>query len=136
MNGILNPNQSPKITIDLYGSLSKPQSFEVVIDTGFTGGISMPLIKALPLGLVLFSTATFTLADGSKENTFLCLGMARVNGIQKSVIISLNKGNDILIGTEFLSSFNIKLELDYKNKTFDFNISNETLGNHQPKTIL
>lgn len=126
MNGSLNPNQSPKITIDLYGNLSNPQSFEVVVDTGFTGSISMPLMKALPLGLVLFSTASFTLADGSKENAFLCLGMAKVERIEKPVVISLTKGNDILIGTEFLSSFNIKLELDYKNKTFNCTLGDLT----------
>lgn len=127
MDGNLNQNQSPKITIDLYGKLGKPQPFEVIIDTGFTGGVSMPFTKALPLGLVLFSTASFTLADGSKEESFLCLGMAKFEGVEKEIVISLTKGNDILIGTEFLSSFDIKLWLNYQTKTF-----NCTIDDHGP----
>ena len=131
MNGTLNANQSPRITIDLHGSLSKPQSFEVIIDTGFTGSVSMPLIKALPLGLVLFSTASFILADGSKENTFLCPGMARIDGEEKPVIISLSKGNDILVGTEFLSTFGANLELDYNKKVFSLKTSEIVAENKQ-----
>ncbi len=125
MDGIINKNESPKIKIKLSGQLSEPQIFDVIIDTGFTGAVSMPLVKALPLGLVLFSTASFTLADGSRENTFLCLGKAEVEGVKNPVIISLTKGNDILIGTEFLSIFGIKLDLDYKTEIFSFKPSND-----------
>ncbi|MFH1049149.1 MAG: hypothetical protein V1732_05810 [Patescibacteria group bacterium] len=118
MDGIINPKESPKIKIGLHGQLSKPQEFDAIVDTGFTGTISMPFAKALPLGLILFGTASFTLADGSKENTFLCVGFANIEGKQKSVVISLSKGNDILVGTEFLSTFSIKLELNYLTNTF------------------
>jgi len=122
MDGILNKNDSPRIDIKLFGQLSKPQLFNVVIDTGFTGSISMPFVRALSLGLVLFSTASFTLADGSKETALLCLGRAMVGEIEKPVIISLTKGSDVLIGTEFLALFGIKLELDYQNKKFNLDV--------------
>lgn len=120
MRGSLNPNQSPKISVKLSGVLGKPQLFEAIIDTGFTGSVSMPLVIALPLGFVLFSTANFTLADGSTENTFLCLGTIEIEGVQKKIIISLSKGNDILLGTELLALFGTKFELDYLNNNFNF----------------
>ncbi|MDD2785571.1 MAG: hypothetical protein PHS79_01605 [Patescibacteria group bacterium] len=112
---------SPKIRIELYGMFGereKPQFFDAIIDTGFTGGISMPVAQALPLGLVLFSVATFVLADGSKEQAFLCLGSAKIDGREKSITFSLSQGGEILLGTEFLEAFNSKLCLDYKTKQF------------------
>lgn len=121
MDGTLQGNSSPRIKIEIYGVWGRqnpPVLFEAIVDTGFTGGISIPVTQALPLGLTLFSTATFTLADNSKENTFLCLGTDRLENEERIMIFSLTKGNDILVGTEFLSVFNAKIELDYKTKTF------------------
>lgn len=121
MDGNLQGNSSPRIALELYGLLGRsnpPVFFDAIIDTGFTGGISIPISKALPLGLILYSTATFTLADNSKESTFLCIGAAQMEGEERPMIFSLTKGNDILIGTEFLASFNVRFELDYKTRRF------------------
>lgn len=121
MDGTLQGNSSPRIKIEIYGVWGRqnpPVLFEVIVDTGFTGGISIPVTQALPLGLTLFSTATFTLADNSKENTFLCLGAIRLENEERPMVFSLTKGSDILVGTDFLAAFNAKLELDYKAKTF------------------
>lgn len=123
MEGPLKQNESPKIVIELSGKLStNPQSFEAIVDTGFTGSISIPLANALPLGLVLFSMASFTLADGSREDTFLCLGTAQIAHRKETVIISLSKGKDVLIGTEFLLTFGATLVLDYKARKFNFTV--------------
>jgi predicted aspartyl protease len=134
MDGTLPDNSSPRIKIELYGLFGRqnpPTVLEAIVDTGFTGGISIPIMQALPLGLTLFSTATFTLADNSKENTFLCLGMARLENEDRSVVFSLTKGNDILVGTEFLAIFNAKLELDYQTRKYSIVVRPAT----QPKKL-
>lgn len=121
MDGVLQGNTSPRVAVELYGVLGRsdpPALFDAIVDTGFTGGISIPVSKALPLGLMLYSTATFTLADNSEENTFLCIGTVRMGDEERLMIFSLTKGNDILVGTELLASFNARFELDYKTKKF------------------
>lgn len=118
MDGGLSEKDSPKITLQLGGYLGEPQEVEAIIDTGFTGSISIPFIKALPLGLVLFSTATFILADGSKEVALLCFGRATIGAVTKPAIFSLTKGSDVLIGTELLAKFGVTLHLDYPKKKF------------------
>lgn len=125
MDGNINGYASPKIKVAFQGMLSEaspPQFYDAIIDTGFTGSVSIPITQALPLGLVLFSTASFTLADGSKEDTFLCIGMAIVENKKQRVIFSLTQGRDILIGTEFLSMFHAKLKLDYKDNTYSLTV--------------
>ena len=122
MDGALNGNYSPTINIEMYGQLSnaeqQAQLYEAIIDTGFTGAVSIPLVKALPMGLTLFSTASYTLADGSQASVFLCFGIVRLNGAERTLVFSLSQGNDILLGTEFLAAFNAKLELNYRTEKF------------------
>ena len=118
MDGSLSRKQSPTMRLEIGGMIGKAEEFDAIIDTGFTGQIAMPLIKALPLGLVLFSMASFTLADGSSETSFLCFGRAIVDGVNKPVVISLSKGNDTLLGTELFADFGIRLDLNYRNNTF------------------
>ena len=121
MEGNLYGNASPRIAVELYGMSGRsrpPVLFDAIVDTGFTGGVSIPVSKSFPLGLILHGIATFTLADNSEESAFLCLGTARMEDEEKLMIFSLTKGNDILVGTEFLASFNAKFELDYKMKKF------------------
>jgi len=121
MAGLPPSNSTPNVQLELYGVWGRqnpPVLFNALIDTGFTGGVSIPIMTALPLGLTLFSTANFTLADGSIENTFLCYGIVALGNIAKPMVFSLTRGKDILVGTEFLAAFEAKLELDYKAKTF------------------
>jgi len=116
-------NASPTIDVEFFGITGRqnpPRKYTALIDTGFTGGVSIPIIQALPLGLVLRTTANFTLADGSVDSTYICMGMAMMGNIAKAVTFSLSKGNEILIGTEFLDTFKVKMELDYKTKLFVF----------------
>lgn len=128
MDGKLDKNSSPKIQIGFQGMLTnmgEVKFFDAIVDTGFTGAVSIPIVQALPLGLVLFSTASFMLADGSKEDTFLCLGTAVLENEKRPVVFSLTRGRDILIGTELLSIFNIKLELDYKMEKYIVSVQKE-----------
>lgn len=121
MAGSLVGNSSPTIQIELYGVWGRqnpPNLVDAIVDTGFTGGVSIPIMQALPLGLTLFSTANFTLADGSTDSAFLCIGRAQLGNEKKAMIFSLSKGGEILVGTEFLMEFKAKLEFDYKAMTF------------------
>jgi predicted aspartyl protease len=121
MAGLPPDNSSPSLQLELYGVWGCPDPpvhYDALIDTGFTGTISIPIMQALPLGLTLFSTANFTLADGSIDNAFLCIGYAKFLGIEKAVVFALSKGKDILVGTEFLAEFGMLCEFDYKKMTF------------------
>ncbi|MGA9406428.1 MAG: hypothetical protein WBW71_04770 [Bacteroidota bacterium] len=121
MAGLPPDNSSPRIDIELFGIWGRstpPVVFNAIIDTGFTGGVSIPIMQALPMGLVLLSTANFTLADGSIDSTYICIGKVMLGTVEKAVAFSLSKGKDILVGTELLAAFNAKLEFDYKTKTF------------------
>ena len=105
--GYLDKTGSPCLKISIGGVFNNPpQEFEVVIDTGFSGFISMPLVKAFPIGLPLFGTTSVTLADGSQSFKLTALGKAEIEKESNvGVIILEPNSNDILIGMDFLKTF-------------------------------
>jgi predicted aspartyl protease len=54
--GYFDKSGSPAIKVMIHGPFAKPVEFDAILDTGFTGFIAMPLLKALPLGLMLYGT--------------------------------------------------------------------------------
>lgn len=113
MDGFFSQNGHPIISIEVYGfSKEITQKFDAMLDTGFSGFLSLPLVYALKVGLILSSTASFTLADGSTDHTLLCFGGIKINGDDQIGLISISKGNDVLLGMEFLRKFKKKLNLD------------------------
>jgi|SRR5208283_1932626 len=105
--GFLDNTGSPRLKISLSGVLSQePQEFEVIIDTGFTGFVSMPLFQAFPLGLPLFGTTGVILADGTQAFKLTALGTTHLGEENNlGVIILEPTSSDVLIGMDFLRTF-------------------------------
>jgi hypothetical protein len=71
--GYIDSDNHPRLTIKIIGTGSSIEA-DALIDTGFTGFLMLPMIQALPLGLVLKGVASYTLADGSKKPMLLAEG--------------------------------------------------------------
>jgi predicted aspartyl protease len=110
---------SPTLKFSLYGAYPKlATEFEGIIDTGFTGFISMPLVQAFPLGVILFGTTSLTLADGSSQFRLTGWGNAQIDVQTKGGVIILEpNSNEILLGMEFVRAFNRALLVFPKTKT-------------------
>jgi len=109
--GYFDKAGNPCLTIGLRGVYSPtPVEFEAIIDTGFTGFLSMPLIKAFPLGLPLHGTTAVTLADGSTSYKLLGHAKATLNNQTKEGLVILEpSSSDILLGMAFLRTFKLML---------------------------
>lgn len=104
--GSFGNSGSPILKIAVSGPFSKGKEFEAVLDTGFTGFLSMPLIEAFPLGLVLYGTAGVLLADGRQQFKLTAKGMITVGSEQKVGIVILEPGSsELLLGMAFLRQF-------------------------------
>jgi len=95
----------PHIKIKVWGLSDQfAQEFEAMIDTGFSGYLSLPLVRAFPLGLTLAGTTTYELADGSKSWKLLAHGFIDHEGDITHGLIALeaNANCGPLLGMEFL----------------------------------
>lgn len=105
--GSFNKAGSPTIKFKLGGPLpNSEQEFEGIVDTGFTGFVSMPIVQAFPLGLLLAGTTSVTLADGKSAPQLTATGMVKI-GDQSSIGVVILQGSsaDILLGMDFLAKF-------------------------------
>jgi predicted aspartyl protease len=98
----------PAVKIVVFGAYPHlAQEFEAILDTGFTGFLSMPVEKAAPLGLVLAGTEQTRLANGSENKTLTVVGMVRLGKQELAGPIHLIAGAElVLLGMEALRAFN------------------------------
>lgn len=102
--GIDNENQV-RIEVTIKG-LYKSNTYGAIVDTGFSGGLVLPLIIAVDLGLEKVGATTITLADGSIDvlPAFVCqVAIEDVNHDVSTLII----GNEVLVGMELLQNYRL-----------------------------
>ncbi len=66
IEGVVNSAYEAVIPLSLQGPADQAQQVEAVIDTGFTGFLTLPPSLVAELGLVFKGTSEGTLADGSR----------------------------------------------------------------------
>ena len=66
IEGVVNSSYEAVIPLSLRGPAGQAQEVEAVIDTGFTGFVTLPPSLVAELGLVFMGTSEATLADGSE----------------------------------------------------------------------
>lgn len=107
--GSFAANGDPTLDIEIVG-LGKTAKLTCLVDTGFTGFLSIPLLQALPLGLVLAGTTTVTFANGASEPRLTFLSQARIDGQERFGIVFLEfQSSQVLLGMDFLRVFGLKL---------------------------
>ena len=104
--GYFNSGGHPALKVGVYGvHPDLKQEFEVMIDTGFTGFLLMPIMSAFPLGLMLVGTGNYTLADNSSSPKLLALGSVVVADEEPLTGVIVLEPNEctVLLGMDFLS---------------------------------
>ena len=100
---------TPYLKFSLEG-IADPKEVTAIIDTGFSGFVSMPLIQAFPLGLPLYGTTNVQLADGQTQTKLLASGKAHFADRQRVGLVVLEPGKtDALVGMDFLRTFGLAL---------------------------
>lgn len=104
ISGIDSQN-NVRAQIEIQG-LYKTIPYGGVIDTGFSGGLVVPLVTAVDIGLTKVGVSSVTLADGSVKivPTFLSQVKIGNNTHDASTIIM---GNEVLIGMELLHNYRL-----------------------------
>lgn len=102
ISGIDSQN-NVRLEIEIQG-LYKSTPYGGIIDTGFSGGLVIPLITAVDIGLTKVGASTVTLADGSIKVVPTFLSQIKIgNNIHDATTLIM--GNEVLIGMELLHDY-------------------------------
>ena len=108
------------------------RKLKALVDTGFTGFLSIPILEAFPIGLLLHGTTSVQLADGSTQVKLTCLGMAHLGDEgQVGLIIIEPQSTQVLVGIDFLRKFKRQLVVDPTSGIVRLPPSGEPLNQHK-----
>ena len=87
IRGKVSGNQQALIAVDIMDGDGRPRSVEVVLDTGFTGYLTLPSQSINQLGLPSVGQRTFELANGELFDFQVYLGSLSWHGRPSDVLV-------------------------------------------------
>jgi len=114
LEGTIDSKNQLWVTIDVIGE-HHTETMPVVIDTGFTGELALPLQIAVTLGLKLSGAATSCLADGSEIRQMLFSAEILWGSTKRPVTIHVMHGDVCAsIGCELLHDYILSADFEKK----------------------
>ena len=101
MRGRVSGNQQAWIAVDIMDGAGRPRSIEVVLDTGFTGYLTLPPESIRQLELPSVGQRTFELANGELYDFQVYIGSVSWHGRPSDVLV-LNSDSAPLLGMALL----------------------------------
>lgn len=86
----------PLVSITLQGTGGNRQNVRAIVDTGFTGYLTLPLAAISSLGLALQDVIDAELADGSIAQIETYRGTVDWQGVVKPIVVCATEGSALL----------------------------------------
>jgi len=83
---------------------------DVIVDSGFTASLTLPVTMVTALGLARQSGGTAVLADGSVRQFDICAAEVAWGGTWRAVLVSV-VGNEPLLGMRLLADHKLVIEV-------------------------
>lgn len=109
MHGIVNRNCEATIRLVVGNTSSQRQTIDALIDTGFTGFLTLPLSVITSINLRLYRREAGTLGDGSTCIFDVYRGLVIWDGEFREVDINASEA-DPLVGMSLLYGYRIQLD--------------------------
>ena len=109
INGKVSSNQRALITIEIFDSEDRLQSMEAILDTGFTGYLTLPQESIRQLGLRSVGQRTFELANGDLFDFQVYLGSVSWHDRPNDVLV-LESDSVPLLGMTLLWGSRVTLD--------------------------
>ena len=110
IEGLVNANYEPVISLPVQGPAGQAREIDVVIDTGNNGYLTLPPVLVAELGLPVVGDGEATLADGS-EAVFDVHSVTVLWGGQSRYIEADATGGTPLAGMLLLDGHNLNIQV-------------------------
>ena len=109
MNGIVDQNCEATLRLVISKETKKGQVIDAVIDTGFTGFLTLPLSVISSLDLELYSREEGTLGDGSTRIFDVYTGLVIWDGEYREIDVNAAE-TDPLVGMSLIYGYRMQLD--------------------------
>lgn len=110
VSGIVTPDQEARITIRVLGPQGLTEDVHAVIDTGFTGFLTLPGSTVQRLALSFQGPRIATLADGSAVALDVYSAAVSWNGRSRHILVLESEGGPLL-GMSLLHGHKLTIEV-------------------------
>ncbi len=111
IEGVVNAAYEPVVVLDVQGPSGQASEIEAIIDTGFTGFLTVTPALETELELALEGTSRATLADGS-EVTFDVYDVAVLWDGQPKYVLADAADTTPLVGMRMLDRHNLNIDVE------------------------
>jgi clan AA aspartic protease len=110
ITGVVNPNREAIIRLAVAGPRGQQQEIEAIIDTGFTGFLTLPPAVVAALGLSWLSRQPGILADGSVDIFDVYVGTVLWDGPPRVVEVEA-ADTEPLVGMGLLAQHSLRIDV-------------------------
>lgn len=109
IRGTVSPARQPVVRFQVRGPTGLTAGVDVVVDTGFTGELVLPIQTVSSLGLQWAYEGTATLADGSTQKVDYHIAEVGWGSVWVQVF-AMALGSESLLGMEFMDGKRLTVE--------------------------
>ncbi len=109
ITGIVNAFHEAIIRLPVQTNGASAQEIEVVLDTGFSGSLTLPPNLISALGLPFRSRGSAILADGSQAHFDIHVATVVWNGLPRNILVEAADTNP-LVGMSLLYGHDIRIQ--------------------------
>ena len=109
ITGVVTAAREAVLRVQVQGPAGQTVEVEAVLDTGFTGFLTLPTAVVMTLGLPFAGTTRATLSDGSEVGLDVFEATVRWDGQPRPVTVLVAEGG-VLVGMAMLFGFRLTLD--------------------------
>jgi clan AA aspartic protease len=110
IQGIVNARHEAVVRLRVRGPSGVESDVDVIVDSGFTSSLTLPMALVTALGLVRQSGGTAVLADGSVRQFDIFSAEVAWGGTWRAVLVSV-VGNEPLLGMRLLAGHKLVIDV-------------------------
>jgi predicted aspartyl protease len=110
IRGTVNARHEAVVRLRVRGPGGVESDEDVIVDSGFTASLTLPVTKVSALGLARQSGGTAVLADGSVRQFDIFAAEVAWGGTWRAVLVSA-VGNESLLGMRLLAGHRLVVEV-------------------------
>lgn len=108
--GLVNDRREAVLPLRVTGPAGSVET-SAIVDTGFTGSLTLPMAVVSALELVCTSRGYAVLADGSEQEFDVYAAEVEWGESRRKVLVSI-VGNEVLLGMSLLAGHELRIEVN------------------------